>query len=176
MKNYSTSYFRRKFGNCRGGLRFAFKCKTARECCAALPAGAAGGAARDAGRESGPATSAESAGREMSGKEPIYLESSRYDIYYKCGHEGTIFLAGDMDACRERLANFQKMNCPVCSRAEAKKPKRSILKPVLRETWIISSFLIRLLFKIAENLILLLLLFLVGGTYYCAGKKYSNLK
>ena len=112
----------------------------------------------------------------MSEKNHIYLDSSRYDIYYKCGHEGAVFLAGDMDACRERLAEFQKMNCPVCSRAEVKKPKRSILKAVLRETWIISRFLIWLLFKTAETLVVLLLVFLVGGIYYCAGKSYPNMK
>ena len=119
--------------------------------------------------------------RNIWGEDGVRKEETSADreiipVSYRCGHVTHLYLSGDREKCLQRIRNFASMDCPKCHRAEMNKPKREILKPVMRETFIISGFLLRLLFRTVQISVFILLCILVGGCYYCAGKTYPNLK
>ena len=108
--------------------------------------------------------------------EDISLDKARIPICYRCGHAAHVYLSGDSQKCRQRIRRLSAMDCPKCHRAKMTQAKTKPLNPVLRETIIISRFLLWLLFKTVEITFIIVLCILVGGCYYCAGKKYPSLK
>ena len=116
-------------------------------------------------------------------EESVFMNKSPIPICYRCGHATHVYLSGDSKTCLRRIHRLSSMDCPKCHLAKMTQaktkpapPNPRPLNPVLRETIIISRFLLWLAFRIVKITVIVLLFLIVGGCYYCAGKKYPNVK